>query len=310
MKSEKKYSGVVVPMMTPFTAQHTIDADAVHTLVNHLIAGHTQPFVLGTTGEAPSISFTERKKMVVETVKAVHSRTLVYAGIPGNSLADAIEEGKSYYDLGVDVLVATMPSYYPVAPDQVLRYFETLAAALPGPLVVYNIPSTTHLSIPLNIIDQLSQHPNIVALKDSERGLERMEEAIALWKDRQDFSYLLGWAVMSQQAIAQGADGIVPSSGNIAPAVYRQLYEAAVAGNTTAAVKAQEKGDRISAMYQKDRLLSQSLAAFKAMLAAYGLCGPAVLPPLYRLSEAAEKQLMQNVQATFGDLKTINSSHE
>jgi 4-hydroxy-tetrahydrodipicolinate synthase len=59
-------------------------------------------------------------------------------------------------------------------------------------------------------------------------------------------------------------------------------------------------------MYQKDRILSQSLAAFKAMLAAYGLCGPDVLPPLYRLPEAAEKQLQQQTLSTFGDLNNIN----
>jgi 4-hydroxy-tetrahydrodipicolinate synthase len=310
MSQPKKYSGVVVPMMTPFTAQHTVDAAAVHTLVNHLIDHQTQPFILGTTGEAASIPFSERKRTVVETVKAVNKRTLLYAGIPGNSLADAVEEGKQYYDLGVDVLVATMPSYYPVAPDQMLRYFEALATQLPCPLIIYNIPATTHLSIPLAVIDQLSQHPNIVGLKDSEKGVERIAEATALWKNRSDFSYLLGWALMSRQAIEQGADGIVPSSGNLAPAVYRKLYDAAVSGDTAAAIQAQEKGDQVSALYQQNRILSHSLAAFKAMLAAYRLCGPDVLPPLYRLPATEEQQLMKDVVNTFGDLKTINSSYE
>jgi dihydrodipicolinate synthase/N-acetylneuraminate lyase len=310
MTNRKKYSGVVVPMMTPFTAQHTVDTDAVQVLVEHLLEHNTQPFILGTTGEAASIPRTERKRLVTATIQATRARTLVYAGVSGNSLADAVEEGKQYYDAGVDVLVATMPSYYPVTPDQVLRYFEALADQLPGPLVLYNIPATTHLSIPLETIDQLSKHPNIVALKDSERGVERMEAAIALWKDRKDFSYLLGWALKSQQAIQQGADGIVPSSGNLAPAVYRKLYEAALAGDTTAAARAQEKGDRISAMYQQNRILSQSLAACKAMMAAYGICGAHVLPPLYRLPEYEEKQLMHDVLSTFGDLKKINNSNE
>jgi 4-hydroxy-tetrahydrodipicolinate synthase len=311
MKAEKKYCGVVVPMMTPFTAQHTIDVPAVEKLVDHLVAGKAHPFILGTTGEAASIPHKEREGLVSATVKANKGRAVVYAGISGNSQQDALEEGKRYHGLGADVLVTTMPSYYPVAPGQMLRYFETLASGLPCPLILYNIPATTHLSIPLEVVDQLSAHPNIVGFKDSEKGVERISEAVALWKDRPDFSYLLGWALMSQSALSQGADGIVPSTGNLAPVVYRRLYEAVLAGDTALAALAQEKADRISAMYQKDRSLSQSLAAFKAMLSAYNLCGADVLPPLYRMPETEEKQLMQDVQSLFGSLDQINSiSHE
>lgn len=306
MKPEKKYSGVVVPMMTPFTAQHTIDEQAAQQLVNHIISGQAHPFILGTTGEAASIPRNERTKLVTATVKANNGKALVYAGISGNSLQDAVEEGKAYHALGADVLVSTMPGYYPVTPEQMLRYFTTLADRLPCPLVLYNIPATTHLSIPLDVVDQLSAHPNIAGFKDSEKGVERIVAATALWKNREDFSYLLGWALQSRFALEHGADGIVPSSGNVAPAVYRMIYDSVRTGATEMASLAQQKADHISEMYQKDRILSQSLAAFKAMLAAYGLCGPDVLPPLYRLPEAAEKQLQQQTLSTFGDLNNIN----
>jgi len=311
MNTAKKYSGVVVPMMTPFTAQQQVDAPAVQRLVDHLIKGKTFPFILGTTGEAASIPHRERKRLVEETVKAAAGRSLVYAGISGNSLQESAEEGKLYHDLGAGALVATMPSYYPVTPDQMLRYFGALADRLPCPLIIYNIPATTHLSIPLEVVDKLSAHPNIAGFKDSEKGEERIAAATALWKHRTDFSYLLGWALKSQSALEQGADGIIPSSGNLAPVVYQAIYEAASTGNSAAAALAQQKGDRISEMYQKDRILSQSLAAFKAMLSAYGLCGPDVLPPLYRLPAAEEQQLMQQVRNVFGDLEKINSTdHE
>ncbi|KAA2241331.1 dihydrodipicolinate synthase family protein [Chitinophaga agrisoli] len=307
MKAQKKYSGVVVPMMTPFTAQSTIDEAAVQRLVDHMIAGKAHPFILGTTGEAASITRTEKKKLVQATVKAAAGRSLVYAGISSNSQQDSIEEGKAWHDLGADVLVATMPSYYPVEPAQMRRYFEELASQLPCPLIIYNIPATTHLSIPIEIVDQLSAHPNIVGFKDSEKGVERITAATALWKERQDFSYLLGWALMSQSALEQGADGMVPSTGNLAPAVYRAIYDAVLAGDTATAAKAQQKADAISEMYQKNRILSQSLAAFKVMLAAYGLCGPDMLPPLYRMPEGEEQQLKTAVRTVFGDLNQINS---
>lgn len=305
MKTAKKYSGVVVPMLTPFTEQLTIDTEAVQKIVHHILNGKAFPFILGTTGEASSISRSERKKMVQATVNAVAGKTTLYAGITGNSMRDAVEEGKLYRNLGVDVLVATMPSYYPVDASQMLRYFEGLADQLQQPLIIYNIPATTHLSIPIEVVEQLSAHPYIVGFKDSEKGVERIAAATHLWKDRADFSYLLGWALMSKSALEQGADGIVPSSGNLVPKVYQQIYEAALSGDNERAAKAQSKGDLVSEMYQKNRLLSNSLSAFKAMLAAYNLCGPSVLPPLYRLEE--EQQIMQAVTNTFGNLKNINN---
>ena len=307
MKARKKYSGVIVPLMTPFTGELTVDAASVARLTSHVIAGGGQPFILGTTGEGPSVPAGERKRMVAETVKAAAGKALVYAGISGNCLADAVEEGKLFHELGADVLVATMPSYYPSDSSQTLRYFEALADRLPAPLIIYNIPATTHLSIPVETAEKLSHHPNIAGMKDSEKGEERIVACAKLWKDRPDFSFLCGWAVMSSAAIAQGADGIVPSSGNLAPAVYRALYDAAVEGNRSLASRAQEKADKVSETYQKGRTLNYSLAAFKAILAAYGLCGPAMLPPLYRLAAEEESRLQQEVLEIWQDLETVNA---
>jgi 4-hydroxy-tetrahydrodipicolinate synthase len=112
---------------------------------------------------------------------------------------------------------------------------------------------------------------------------------------------------MSQSALEQGADGIVPSSGNLVPVVYQKIYEAVLAGNLNEAILASTKANRVSEMYQKNRILSKSLAAFKVILSVYDLCGPHVLPPLYRLEESAERQLVQNVLDEFGDLNNINS---
>jgi dihydrodipicolinate synthase/N-acetylneuraminate lyase len=244
---------------------------------------------------------------VEATVAATQKRSLVYAGISGNCLYDSIEEAKAYYNLGVDVCVATMPYYYSVEADQMVRYFEQLADALPCPLILYNIPATTHLSLPLEVVDRLSRHPQIRGFKDSEKGQERMEAAIHLWKDRADFSYLLGWAAMSQKALSLGADGIVPSSGNLIPAVYQRIYTACMEGHTEEATRAQQKADHLSEKYQKDRILSKAFPVFKAMLSAYGLCSPNVLPPLYRLTANEEQTICMDLLQEFGSLEQINS---
>jgi dihydrodipicolinate synthase/N-acetylneuraminate lyase len=306
MSEIKKYNGVVVPMMTPFDSRHHVDTEAVVRLVRHVIAGGGSPFIAGTTGESASIPGVEKIKLVESAVQAAEGKSIVYAGISGNSLYDSIEDAKAYHDLGADVFVATMPSYYPVDTDQIQRFFTTLADQLPGPLIIYNIPATTHLSIPLDLVDLLSRHPNVVGFKDSERGMERLQTAVSLWKDRLDFSFLTGWAASSYAAMQLGADGVIPSTGNLAPRLYQIICEAVASGDFDLAEKAQIKADRISELYQKDRILSRGLPVFKAMLAAYGLCQSHMLPPMYQMEPDEEDSVKSLVLSHFGDLNQIN----
>lgn len=307
---KKKFNGVVVPMVTPFTPAFKVDVEAAARITEHLTSYGTHPFMLGTTGESVSIAKEERARLVSAVVKATAGTGLVYAGISGNCLSEVIAEAKLFADLGIDALVSTMPSYYPVESDQLLRYFENLADAVPLPLIIYNIPATTHLSIPLDVADQLSHHPNIVGFKDSEKGEERMIDAISQWKDRSDFSYLLGWALKSQQALFLGADGIVPSTGNLAPGLYQSIVDAAASGDTAVAAAAQAKADYLSEIYQKDRLLSKALPVLKVMMSAYSLCGTATLPPLYQLSAEEERSVAARMTAEFENLIKVNNNNE
>ena len=310
MKQPKKFSGVVVPLITPFTETLLIDEPAVEGLVDYVVQAGCFPFVLGTTGESASITAAEKRKLVAAAVKAAKGRKIVYAGISGNCFAESVKEAYDFRDAGADAVVATLPYYYPIEADQMLRYYEALADAVPLPLVLYNIPQTTHLSLPIDVVEALSWHPNIVAFKDSERGEDRMDKAIALWKDRADFAYLSGWAAKSVTAFLKGADGTVPASANLAPAVYQKIYEAAVEGYTEEAMAAQGKGDAISAIYQQDRVLSKQFPVLKLMMSVFGLCQPYVLPPLYRLAEAAEQQIFHTVKKQYNSLEELNSVQE
>lgn len=307
---KKKISGVVVPMITPVNADLTIDVGATETLVSYLTSNGAAPFILGTTGESASVGRSEKKKLVEATVKAAGGRSIVYAGISGNAIMDSIEDAHHYHDLGADVFVATMTSYYPADSDQMLRYFTLLADQVPAPLIIYNIPATTHLSIPLDVVEQLSTHPNIVGFKDSERSTERLEASVLLWKDRSDFSFLTGWAAKSLRALQLGADGIIPSTGNLAPKLYETLCKSVEEGNDSAAENAQLKADIISEIYQKDRTLSYSLPALKAMMSAYRLCQSYMLPPMFQLTAHDEQSIKNFTLSHFGDLNHINRINE
>jgi dihydrodipicolinate synthase/N-acetylneuraminate lyase len=284
--SKGKCQGVIVPMVTPFTLQGQIDTEAVHRIVNHLIAGGVDGiFVLGTTGEAASISTSEKQKMVEAAAGYTKNRALVYAGISGNCIDESIKTAKSYMDLGVDILVAHVPYYYPLNEDEIFRYFMTLADSVNGPLIIYNIPSTTGLSISIDIAEKLSLHERVVGMKDSENTPGRLEAAIDRFSGRNDFAYVVGCAAFSAKAVALGAAGIVPSAANLQPQLYKALFENARSGNRSAAEKLQEQTDHISVQYQKNRSLGQSLAALKAAMHILGFCGPTVLAPLETLQE-------------------------
>jgi len=306
MKNSKKYNGVVVPMVTPLNNDLSIDLNAVATLVNHLIDGGCHPFVLGTTGESSSISFESKVALVKKTVEIAKGKATVYAGISGNCFQESLEQAKIYTELGVDALVAHVPYYYPLSQKHILNYFQQLASAVSLPLIVYNMPMTTNMSIDLKTADELSKHPNIVGYKESERGEERMEKAIGLWKDRADFSYLLGWAAKSYEGMLLGADGLVPSTGNLTPQLYSTIYQNVLAGNNEAAQKAQEKSDVISKIYQENQIVTNAIPILKTMLAHFNLCSNEVLLPMIKVDTIKEQEVKTQITALAKDLESLN----
>lgn len=307
---KKRISGVVVPMVTPFRADCTVDTGSVERLVGYLAGYGAAPFLLGTTGESASVPRAEKQRLVEAAVGAAGGSSVVYAGISGNSVMDSIEDARRYHDLGADVFVSTMASYYPADEEQMFRYFMTLADRLPAPLIIYNIPATTHLSVPLEVVDRLSLHPGIIGFKDSERSTERLEQSVALWKDRADFSFLTGWAAQSLYAMQLGADGIVPGTGNLAPGLYATICEKAADDAKGEGAAAMKKADRLSDLYQNGRSLSYALPVLKAMMSAYGLCEAEVLPPMLNLEEKELQCIRDSVRGQFPDLDKINKSAE
>ena len=281
MRINKKYKGVIVPMITPVDESLSIDKEAVSVLINSFVEAGVDPFILGTTGESFSVSEKDKDELVVTAAESLKGRAILYAGISGNCLSESIDNAQRYNELGANVLVAHQPFYFPMNNDQLLKYFETLADSVPCPLILYNNPITTKQSIPLEIVDRLSYHSNIFGFKDSERGIDRLDQAILLWKDREDFSHLLGWAAQSAYALLKGSDGIVPSTGNLTPYLYAELYKKTLVGDESAAYKLQDKTNAISEIYQKDRTINQSIPALKAMLEIEGICKRYALPPMF-----------------------------
>lgn len=275
----KKYQGVVVPAITPLNADLTLDTAAVEKLFAFFRRHGAHPFILGTTGEFPSLPGDLKLQYIRLAGRLKTGSDQLYVGISSNCLADSLEHARVALGEGADVLVCNLPSYYQLSETQILNYFETLAEKIAGPWMIYNIPSTTHHSIPLPLVDKLSHHPNIVGLKDSERNEERLVTALQMWSGREDFSHLLGWSARSAFSLLHGGDGLVPSSGNLSPGVYTDMFKAKAAGDIDHLSRLQDLSDQLGKSYQGGGVGS-TFGALKALMQQEGLCQPYTMPPL------------------------------
>ncbi|MCU7551892.1 dihydrodipicolinate synthase family protein [Chitinophagaceae bacterium LB-8] len=276
----KKYTGVFVPVVTPLTADHQLDENAVEKLLRNFQQENVVPFILGTTGEVASLPLSVKRNYIKKAVSLKRRDDLIFAGVSSNCLQESVELAKYCFDSGIDAVVATLPAYFSLTENEMLNYFETLTEKVAGPVIIYNIPATTHMSIPLKIIETLSYHQHIVGIKDSERSEDRLLESLQLWSQREDFSHLIGWAAKSAKALLNGSDGLVPSTANFCPGLYRQLYEAGRKGNQEITEALQRVSDDLGNIYQSGRTLGTSLWALKVILQEEGLCQPYVMPPL------------------------------
>lgn len=289
-----KHSGVVVPMVTPITSDGKLDEGALDRLVDSLLAGGVQGiFIMGTTGEGTSIPRDYRLRLAQQVVARVKHRSLIFAGI-GDSHPEEITAGNDYFKAGVDAVVSRPPAG--VSPEAMLTWYRALLDRLNGPLLLYNMPMTQKVSIPLDLIEKLSGHPKLAGIKDSENNPARHEELLKRFGGRKDFSIFIGVGALMEQGLRQGADGIVPSVGNLIPETCGQLYATARRGDWTEAESHFSRMSSVAALYQKGRTLDESLSVLKAALHVRGLCAPHVFPPLKPLNGPQLEKLRNEME--------------
>ncbi|MBN1977618.1 MAG: dihydrodipicolinate synthase family protein [Anaerolineae bacterium] len=288
------HHGVIVPIVTPVTPGGDLDAPAVRRVVDHVVAGGVHGiFVLGTTGENTSVPLAMRERLVAAAMAHIAGRVRTYAGVSANCLADSVAVARACAPLGVDAVVAHLPTYYPLNAKEQFAYFNALAERIDLPLVLYDIPVTTRMVISVEVVERLSHHPNVVGIKDSGGDVGHLAALLErLGDERPDFTVLVGASALAAQGLALGADGFVPSQGNLVPALCRALYDCAIAGDREAAEAHQRQLNALARLFVEGRSLAQSLGALKAMMGALDLCGPDVLPPLLPPS-LQEQEILQ-----------------
>ena len=288
-------------MVTPITADGLLDEPAVGRIVDSLAAGGVQGvFALGTTGEATSVPATMRDRLVQRVKDAAAGRMRVYAGISSNSLSDSVEAGSRYLRIGADAVVAHVPSNFSMHPEEHLHFFSELSDRLNGDLILYNMPMTTNVSLPINVLKETaSRKVRVIGVKDSENNAERLGELLRELGGREGFSIFVGTGALMAKGLLLGADGIVPSVGNLVPSLCRRLYDCATNGGGNEVETIHRQLMDVSSLYQNGRTLGQSLAALKGAMTWLGLCGPDVFPPL-KPTTAAERAVIRDGMQRLG----------
>ena len=295
MKSTSKFHGAVVPLVTPFTAGGGLDEPALARLVDTQVAGGVEGiFVLGTTGEGAHVPRALRRRLVQLAVARAAGRTLVFAGLGDVSLADLSEAGE-FFDAGVQAVVTHPPIREKVAAEKLHDWYQAVLAKLKGPLLLYNMPMTTGTSIPLDAVEKLRAHPQVAGIKDSENNPKRHEELLQRFGGKRDFSVFIGVGALMEKGMKLGADGIVPSVGNLIPEVCSLICQAAKKADWSAAETLQARMMSVAGLYQKGRNLNESLSALKAAMHLRGLCAPLVLPPLRKVSETEMEKIRRHM---------------
>lgn len=307
-----KLSGIIPPVVTPLLSPEQLDVEAVDRLVDHLINGSVSGlFVLGTTGEGPSVTYQIRYEMVERTCEATASRVPVLVGITDTSFTESVQLAEHARSCGATAVVAAAPYYFPVDQNGVIRWFQKLADASPLPLLLYNMPMCVDISLTLQTVEVLSAHHNIIGVKDSSGDLEGFGQLCDRFRD-DDFVVFMGPEELIPEAVAAGADGGVCGGGNLLPQLYVNLFNAACSNDTQEVARL---SSIVKSVYNKIYTGPDGnmniIAALKLAMSRCRLCRDVTAPPLAaptgEHTDQVNRELPAILLAADSNLATANS---
>src|SRR5262245_48113522 len=209
--------GIIPPLATPLRDRDALDHAGLERLIEHTLKGGVHAlFILGTTGEGPGLSHRVRYELIERTCEQVGGRVPVLVGITDTSFIESLETAEQAVDTGASAVVVAPPYYFVPGQPELIEYVERLAAELPLPLFLYNIPSHAHVGLELETVRRSLDFPNVVGLKDSagHMGFFHKVRRIAA-AARPEFAVLIGPEEMMAEAVLLGAHGGICGGSNL-----------------------------------------------------------------------------------------------
>ncbi len=295
-------------MITPLKGRDELDIAGLEKLVEHILAGGVNGlFILGTTGEGPSLSYRLRRELIERVAKQVNHRVPVLVGITDTSFVESVNIARASADFGADAVVLAPPYYLPEAQPELQEYLDHLVPELPLPLYIYNMPALTKVHIELDTVRRAMDNPRIIGLKDSSGDLNYFKGAADLIKQhRPDWPLLCGPEEKLLATLQLGGNGGVSGGANLFPKLYVKVVEAYCAGNLARAEELQKQIQRVSdSFYRIGKYSSSIIKGIKCVANTMGICNDFMAEPFHKFraeERALVKTRLETIQAEIAKL--------
>ena len=281
------WTGVGTALVTPFTKGGDLDEAGVRRLARRQIDAGVHFLVpCGTTGETPTLSDAERRRVVELVVEEVNGRVPVMAGAGGYDTREVVHAAREMQKAGADGLLSVTPYYNKPTPEGLFQHFSAIADATDLPIVLYNVPGRTGCNMEAPTVARLATIPHIVGVKEASGNIQQMAEILRAVPAT--FQVLSGDDAITLPLMAIGGRGIISVASNSVPAEMVQMVEAA------------ERGDYPAARALHHRLLPLLLVNFveanpgpvKFSMAAMGLCEEVFRLPMVSPRQASKDRIL------------------
>ena len=282
--------GVIPPMVTPLTAEGDLDVSGLDRLIEHLIDGGVHGiFLLGTTGEAPSLSFELKKELIDRACEIIDKRVQVLVGITDTVFKSSVILSEHAQTAGADAIVVAPPFYFPISENEMHDYLVSLVAELTLPFVLYNMPSCTKMHLSIHFVEQAKQL-GAIGVKDSSGDFDYLLSLIQTFKNDSNFSIIAGTESFLSNTVSNGGHGSVAGGANFQPKLYVDLYNAALNNDLALVEQLNRKVQFIQdSIYKVGMYNSRFVKGIKCALSVLNICDDYMALPLRRFDEKRRK---------------------
>lgn len=281
-------------MITPLRGRDDLDVAGLERLIEHILAGGVHGlFILGTSGEAPSLSYRLRRELIDRTCRQVKQRVPVLVGITDTSLVELLGLARHAAEAGASALVLSAPYYFPAGQPELLEYLEHLLPELPLPLFLYNMPQMTKVSFAPETLRGVLQREQVVGVKDSSGDLGYFDQLLAMKRERPDWSVLVGPEELLAETMRRGGDGGVNGGANYHPRLFVELFDAVERGDGARTNELQRQLLGLSGIYAVGRHASSVVKGMKCACSLLGLCDDFMAEPFHRFREPERSKVRE-----------------
>jgi len=285
--------GIVPPMVTPLTVDDQLDVESLEKLIEHLISGGVHGlFILGTTGEGPSLSYSLREELIQRVCSQVSGRIPVLVGITDSAYKEAITITEKSKEFGADAVVMAPPFYFSIDQYELIDYTNQMLDELSLPVFLYNQPALTKSEFSLEILDDLLPRPEIIGFKDSSGDLVYFHR-LKKMSDSYEVPLYMGPEELLIDALVTGASGGVPGGANIFPSLYVNMFNVLRDGDLEQGLELQDKILSLSEIVYSGSEYGSSniINGIKTALSIMDICERHVSRPLKGITKKKAKKI-------------------